>query len=375
MDSPSLPAIYRPAAARDTSSPISDCIVVRDCDSSSVFTVDTAITSIVPTSDGSKENSRAGSVPPPIDTTEEVISSEEIHLVVKLETLTVPGSSHYAQSGDINGPDLDAVTPLRTRVLRQRPPRLSSVVKSPTLGRRARQPTRENIAKQPSPQLSDVIQIRGPLAHAKDQNEGYRRRRSLRLSLIANNLSKLLDATSTPKKDCGERTHEVMNTGSKSNDAKLCSQSWGNDQQSTNMFKGKDYSSEEEGDSSEESEREEEVEAEQHLPKRQKIWATHGLFVGQEENFDPRRRTKRGRLSGAGALPQKSTTLLPLPMSQGQAIMENRRDFKLPFNIFSPTPYRVHPPGWKVLSRSMLISDTPSQRQIKQNHSFRCSFY
>ena len=374
MDSSSLPAIYPPAAARDTSSPISDCIVVRDCDSSSVFTVDTAITSIVPTSDGSKENSRAGSVPLPMDTTEEVISSEEIHLVVKLETLTVPRSSHYAQSGDINGPDLEAATSLWTRVLRQRPPRLPSVVKPPALGRKARPPTRDSHTRQPSPQLSDVIQIRGPSARTKDQNEGYHRRRSLRLSLIANNLSKHLNATLTPRRNCGKRTHEAMNAGSKSTDAKLCSQSWGNDLQSLNIFKGKDYSSEEGGDSSEEDVREEEEEVEEHLPKRKKIWAIQGLFVGQEENFDPRRRTKRGRLSGAGALPQKSKTLLPLPMSQGQAIMDNRRDFKLPFNIFSPTPYRVHPPGWKVLSRSMLISDTPSRRQIKRNHRFMSNF-
>lgn len=370
MDSPSLPSIYPPAVARDTSSPISDCIVVRDCDSSSVFTVDTAITSIVPTSDASKENSRAGSVPIPIDTPQEVISSEEIHLVVKLETLTAPGSSIHSQTRDINGPELEVAAPLQTRVLRQRPPRPPLVVKSPASGRKARLSSPGNIAKQPSPQLSDVIQIRGPSAVAKTQNEGYHRRRSLRLSLIADNLSKHLGAPSTPKRGNGKRTHEVMNAGSKSADVKLGSNGWGNDQNSKKKLKGQDYSSEGEDGSSEEEESEEDGEVEQLLPKRKKIWAIQGLFVGEEENFDPRRRTKRGRLSGAGALPEKSKTILPLPMSQGQVIMDNRRDFKLPFNIFSPTPFKVHPPGWKVLSRSMLIPYTAFKTQIKRNHAF-----
>ena len=369
MDSPSLPPIYPPAATRDTSSPISDCIVVRDCDSSSVFTVDTTITSIVPTSDVSKENSRAGSVPTPMDTTEEVISSEEIHLVVKLETLTAPGSSIYSQARYINEPDLEDSTPVQTRVLRQRPPRLPPV-KSPMPGRKARLSTPESIAKQPSPQLSDVIQIRGP-AVAKNQNEGCHRRRSLRLSLIANNLSKHLDTTSTPKRGSGKRTHEIMNAGSKSADAKSGSKEWGNDRNSAKRLKGQGYSSEGESESSEEEGSEgEDEEGAQQLPKRNKIWAIQGLFVGQEENFDPRRRTKRGRLSGAGALPERSKTILPLPMFQGQSIMDNRRDFKLPFNIFSPTPYKVHPPGWKVLSRSMLIPFIPLRAHIKQNHNF-----
>ena len=384
--SPQLPPMSSPPpqpAARDSDSPISDCIVVRDCDSSSVITLDTAITSIAPTSDASKGNSRAGSIPTQMDITEDTTSSSpseaqlvpEVQLGVKLKIEQVPIKPSALEALETEKPRVQAETylvaetevevkdepellvtstPTQTRILRQRPPRLPPVVKSPRSTKKACQPAQEGntVRKQLSPQLSEVIQIRD-LAEMKEiKPEEGNRRRSSRLSLLSSNISKLVD---TPKRDVGKRSHEVMAAGSKSADAKLGSRSWGKWQSCSKKVKAKE-SSEGEEDSSEEASSEEEEEEEEEdgdKQKKQKVWATQGLFVGQEDDFDNRRRTKRGRLSGAGALPKKRKPILPLPMPQGLELMDNRRDFKLPFNVFSPTPYRVHPPGWKSLSRSM----------------------
>ncbi|KAF8425636.1 hypothetical protein EV426DRAFT_663462 [Tirmania nivea] len=408
--SPHLPPISSPPpAARDSDSPISDCIVVRDCDSSSVVTMDTAITSIAPTSDASKGNSRAGSIPTQMDTTEDAILSSpaeaqlvpEAQLEVKLK---IEQTSNKAETLEAEEPQVQpktypvaeteievkdepelavtsAITP--TRCLRQRPPRMPPVVKSPKSARKPRQPAEEEntIKKLPSPQLSDVIQIRDPAEMKKIRPEEGNRRRSSRLSLLSSNISKVVDVMQTPKRNVGKRSHEMMSAGSKSADTKLASRSWGKWQGNSKKVKAKGESSDDEEDSSEEeasSEEEEEEEEEAQkkkeeeeeeeeeegedekkpqMQKKQKVWAMQGLFVGQEDKFDSRRRTKRGRLSGAGALPKKPKPILPLPMHQGLALMDNRRDFKLPFNVFSPTPYKVHPPGWKSLSRNILVGD------------------
>jgi len=385
--SPQLPPMSSPPpppAARDTDSPISDCIVVRDCDSSSVITMDTAITSIAPTSDASKENSRAGSIPTQMDITEDAIPSPpaesqlvpEVQLEVKPKIEQIPIESDALEALEAEEPRLQqpetypvveaelgikdepefvaASAPIQTRVLRQRPPRLPPLVKSPKSAKKPRQPVQE---KQASPQLSDVIQIRDPAEIKKIQLEQGYRRRSSRLSLLSSNTSKVGDTTQTPKRDVGKRSHEVMAAGSRSADAKLGSRPW-DKWQSSKKVKVEEESSEEEGDSSEEGASSEEEEGEDEDEKRpqvqkKKVWATQGLFVGKEDEFDYRRRTKRGRLSGAGALPKKQKPILPLPMYEGLALMDNRRDFKLPFSVFSPTPYKVHPPGWKSLSRSM----------------------
>lgn len=394
--SPQLPPMLSPLplpAARDSDSPISDCIVVRDCDSSSVITMDTAITSIAPTSDASKGNSRAGSIPPQLDITEDTSPSppaeaqlvpeaqHEVKLKIEQTPLLKPNALEELEAEEprvqaeiylVAETEIEVKdeaelavtsTSIQTRVLRQRPPRLPPVVKSPRSAKKPRQPAQEGntVKKQPSPQLSDVIQIRDPAEMKKIKPEEGNRRRSSRLSLLSSNISKVVDITQTPKRNVGKRSHEVMAAGSKSADAKLGSRSWDRWQSSTKKVKVKEESSEEEEDSSEETSSEEGEEGEEEdgdkKQKKQKVWATQGLFVGQEDEFDSRPRTKRGRLSGAGVLPKKPKPVLPLPMNEGLALMNNRRDFKLPFNVFSPTPYKVHPPGWKSLSRNILVGD------------------
>lgn len=105
----------------------------------------------------------------------------------------------------------------------------------------------------------------------------------------------------------------------------------------------------------EESEDESEEEKEYVKPKVKK-WEEHGLYVGQHREFNPRltesaNRQKRRSLQG------KENKTLPLPMYAGERLLctdprKEWRDFKLPFDIFSPLPRKVKVDGWVKLSKS-----------------------
>lgn len=355
-----LPAA-RPPPPRDSASPISDCIIVRDCDSSSVATVDTGITSMLPTSDASKANSRAGSVPLPMSSAEELVSSEEEQVGKESpEPVNLEQQPDNALESENNHEhELEKAEDKPTRVLRQRPPRPPPAPpRTPKPAKKSRSSLQDGDTKQPSPPLSDVIQIRdvSETVNVKSDDTGHRRRSS-RLSMIGTSPKPAM-SMETPNRTVGKRSHEVMNTGSRSVNAKLGSSSSETKQQSMKRAKvSKKRGEEEEDVSSDDSEISDEDSLKAQPPKKKKIWAIQGLFMGETEDFDPRRRTKRGRLSGAGELPNKRKPALPLPIFHGRALMDNRRDFKLPFNVFSPSPYKAHPPGWKSLSRSMSILD------------------
>ncbi|KAL8930529.1 MAG: hypothetical protein Q9208_000713 [Pyrenodesmia sp. 3 TL-2023] len=81
-----------------------------------------------------------------------------------------------------------------------------------------------------------------------------------------------------------------------------------------------------------------------------KKWLSQGLYVGQDPDFDPRFTTAKNKLKKANAQSDasKRRSLLPLPMFAGRRILETGRDFKLPFNVFSPLPAgQPKPDEWK----------------------------
>ncbi|KAF8470213.1 hypothetical protein BDZ91DRAFT_40992 [Kalaharituber pfeilii] len=368
-----LPPLSSPPAARDSASPISDCIVVRDSDSSSVITVDTGITSILPTCNASKTNSRAGSVSVPNTSPDEMATVDQVPTKA---VETEPQPTLEPELVIKAEPETEHSTAQPTRVLRQRPPRPPP--KSP---RSAKKPTvKINDEQQPASQLPEVIEIKDVLetVMVKDVDDANRRRSS-RLSLLANSPN-VSENTLTPKRDAGKRTHDVMNAGSRSANAKLGSNSWKAEAPGSKRAKVETQAESEEDEEDESEDSDEQDESSKNggnvvtdtAPKRRKIWATQGLFVGQEEDFDPRRRTKRGRLSGAGDAPKKRKSILPLPMFHGLALMDNRRDFKLPFDIFSPSPYKVHPPGWKILSRNILVGDAKDLWKSETEPTGKC---
>lgn len=91
-------------------------------------------------------------------------------------------------------------------------------------------------------------------------------------------------------------------------------------------------------------------------PKR---WLTQGLYVGQDSGFDPRLTTAKNKLKKANrkAVPATTRSVLPLPMFAGQRILESGRNFKLPFDVFSPLPAgQPKPDEWKKTHKSKLLA-------------------
>lgn len=91
---------------------------------------------------------------------------------------------------------------------------------------------------------------------------------------------------------------------------------------------------------------------------RIKNWLGQGLYVGQDRNFDPRLTETKNRLkqSIGKNLKSQKRAFLPLPMFAGQRTLELGRNFKLPFDIFSPLP-----PG------------QPKPEEWKKTHKSKCS--
>lgn len=99
---------------------------------------------------------------------------------------------------------------------------------------------------------------------------------------------------------------------------------------------------------------------------RRKKWLSQGLYVGleaptsygdEEEEDEEKYTSSRGgrmtRRRSAGK--KKPRKLLPLPMYAGQRLIQNGRDFKLPFDIFSPLPPgQPKPDEWKKMNKSKI---------------------
>ncbi len=93
--------------------------------------------------------------------------------------------------------------------------------------------------------------------------------------------------------------------------------------------------------------------------KPTKQWLSQGLYVGQDRNWDARLTTiqnKKRNLTGDEDGKQKKS-IMPLPMFAGHRILEMGRDFKLPFDVFSPLPPgQPKPDEWKKTQKSKISS-------------------
>lgn len=90
-------------------------------------------------------------------------------------------------------------------------------------------------------------------------------------------------------------------------------------------------------------------------PTRTKRWVTQGLYVGQDRDFDPRLTETKNRLKRSSSRSSSShqRSLLPLPMFAGQRMLELERNFRLPFDVFSPLPPgQPKPEEWKKTHKS-----------------------
>ncbi|KAH0607436.1 uncharacterized protein H6S33_002470 [Morchella sextelata] len=189
------------------------------------------------------------------------------------------------------------------------------------------------------------------------------RRQSKRLSIIAT--SKLLETT-TPSAPRGKRSHDVMAAGSKSANAKL----QGNGSHyaadgsllraSKRSKKNLSYNEDTDDESSIARETSEELPANSQAKKPQKkkkVWLNQGLYLGQGQDLDVRKRPG-GKAKKRGKSSADRQAVLPLPMFTGSVIMDTVRDFKLPFNIFAPSPWKCGPiHNWKKLNHNVLIGE------------------
>lgn len=81
--------------------------------------------------------------------------------------------------------------------------------------------------------------------------------------------------------------------------------------------------------------------------------------MGQDPDFDARLTTAKNKLKKANAKPNHSQrrSLLPLPMFAGQRILETGRNYKLPFDVYSPLPPgQPKPDEWKKTRKSKSVA-------------------
>ncbi|KAL1998203.1 hypothetical protein VTN02DRAFT_6658 [Thermoascus thermophilus] len=95
-------------------------------------------------------------------------------------------------------------------------------------------------------------------------------------------------------------------------------------------------------------------------PKR---WLSHGLYIGQDRYMDPRLNEAKNKIKSAGrkSSGESQRKLLPMPMFAGERLLKNGRDFKLPFDIFSPLPPgQPKPDEWRKTNKNVFVGEAAS---------------
>ncbi|KAL6713574.1 hypothetical protein ACLMJK_009039 [Lecanora helva] len=94
--------------------------------------------------------------------------------------------------------------------------------------------------------------------------------------------------------------------------------------------------------------------------KRAKHWVSQGLYVGQSSDFDPRLTETKNKLKKAPTKlsTNKKPAVMPMPIFAGERTLAFGRDFKLPFDVFSPLPPgQPKPDEWKKTHKNVFIGD------------------
>ncbi|KAL2398736.1 Histone-lysine N-methyltransferase ash1 [Exophiala dermatitidis] len=110
--------------------------------------------------------------------------------------------------------------------------------------------------------------------------------------------------------------------------------------------------------------------------RREKKWLSSGLYAGQPRMFDGRlTESKNKRRSSSGAVqPVRENKVLPLPMYAGERLLKQGRDFKLPFDVFSPLPAgQPKPDEWRKVNKNVFVGDAAQAWRVSkfEEHS-RC---
>jgi [histone H3]-lysine4 N-trimethyltransferase ASH1L len=101
---------------------------------------------------------------------------------------------------------------------------------------------------------------------------------------------------------------------------------------------------------------------------KDKKWLNSGLFAGQPRTFNPTlSESKNKRKSSAPSQPEKENTVLPLPMFAGERLLKQGRDFKLPFDVFSPLPAgQPKPDEWRKSNKNTFVGDASQEWRISK---------
>jgi [histone H3]-lysine4 N-trimethyltransferase ASH1L len=102
--------------------------------------------------------------------------------------------------------------------------------------------------------------------------------------------------------------------------------------------------------------------------RQEKKWLSSGLYAGQPRTFDGRlTETKNKRKSNTPTEPFRENNVLPLPMFGGERLLKQGRDFKLPFDVFSPLPAgQPKPDEWKKVNKNVFVGDAAQAWRVSK---------
>ncbi|ODM18449.1 hypothetical protein SI65_06320 [Aspergillus cristatus] len=113
----------------------------------------------------------------------------------------------------------------------------------------------------------------------------------------------------------------------------------------------------------EESTQKEEEEEADSAPvlRRSKRWLAHGLYSGQEPEGTRPTQTKKNKTTFRRRQRDAPRKYLPMPMFAGDRLLQNGRDFQLPFDIFSPLPPgQPKPNEWRKTNKNVFVGEAGS---------------
>lgn len=107
---------------------------------------------------------------------------------------------------------------------------------------------------------------------------------------------------------------------------------------------------------------------------KDKKWLGAGLYAGQQRSFDARHHggTKNKRKSDAlEDEVKKENSLLPMPMFFGERLLKEGRDFKLPFDVFSPLPPgQPKPDEWRKSNKNVFVGDAAAEWRVTKQMEY-----
>ena len=92
--------------------------------------------------------------------------------------------------------------------------------------------------------------------------------------------------------------------------------------------------------------------------RREKRWLASGLYTGQARDFDGRLSESKNKRKHDDVVQVSENLTLPLPIFAGERLMTQGRDFKLPYDVFSPLPPgQPRPDEWRKTNKNVFVGD------------------